>query len=265
MLAMFRWSTALFALALAGCQGDPVESSSTDAGAESGLPPGVTLRDGCPVGRGPEMANLGSYCIDRTEVARAAFNAFLADGTKPEWPANCGTPAYPAPQSDHTDHPMTGVTFCEAQVFCRWAGKRLCGARKGPSLDLASALTATSMWTYACWSGESSKPFPYGETYQRTTCLGERQSGTSPGTLASNLAGTGCRAALEPFRQVIDLSGNVAEWEDACSGPDLLASCRVRGGSWNDMEASALRCDGPRTEPKGSRLPDVGFRCCYQP
>ncbi len=275
MAAMIRWSTALsFVLVLAGCQGDPVAVPTTDAGADApgetaadaGLPPGVSLRDGCPTGRGPEMANLGTFCMDRTEVTRSNFNQFLGDvAGRPEWPAGCGSPSYPAARADFGDHPATNVTFCEAQVYCRWAGKRLCGARAGGSQTVASALTATSMWTFACWGGETARAYPYGEAYQRTSCLGERLAGTSPGTVAVNLAATGCRSAIEPFRQVIDLSGGVGEWEDACSTSDVTGACRVRGGSWNDMEPTALRCDGPRTEPKGSRLDDVGFRCCYQP
>lgn len=273
MADMLRHFIAAAVLCIAGCQGEQVESDATDAGAEasaetstdSGLPPGVVLRDGCPTGRGPEMANLGTFCMDRTEVTRSNFNSFLADTAgRPEWPAGCGSPSYPAPRVDLGDHPATNVTFCEALVYCRWAGKELCGARTGSTLPLASALTATSMWTFACWAGESARAYPYGETYERTTCLGERLA-APPGTVAVNLLGSGCHSSIEPFRQVIDLSGGVAEWEDACSGPEVTANCRARGGSWNDTDPNALRCDGPRTEPKGSRLPDVGLRCCYRP
>lgn len=257
---------------LFGCQGDRVDApaaadATSDAAIEAGLPPGVVLRDGCPVGRGPEMANLGGFCMDRTEVTRSNFNTFLADTAgRPAWPATCGSPAYPAPFADALDHPATRVTQCEAQVFCRWSGKTLCGARTtGTVLTPTAALTSSSMWTFACWSGESARAYPYGDAYQRTTCLGERLVGTSPGTVPVNPTGTKCRSSTEPFSQVIDLSGSVAEWEEACSSADVTATCRVRGGGWDTLDASGLRCDADRLEPRGSRLPDVGFRCCYQP
>lgn len=265
---------------LSGCQGDPVEAavdtgvavdagSDTDAGGatDAGLPPGVVLRDGCPIGRGPEMANLGTFCMDVTEVTRSNVNTFLADTSgRPPWPAGCGSPAYPAPYGGALDHPATQVTQCEAQVYCRWAGKTLCGARtKGTTLTGATARTASSMWTFACWSGTTARAYPYGDTYQRETCLGERLLGSSPGTVPVDPTGTKCRSTVEPFRQVIDLSGSVAEWEDACSSADVTATCQVRGGSWDTMESSGLRCDADRQVPRGSRLPDVGFRCCYQP
>lgn len=264
---MPRIATLMLVVCVGACRGESVdEPASVDAGSEtSGLPSGVFLRDGCPSGRGPEMANLGAFCMDRSEVTRSNFNAFLADPGKPAWPSSCGSPSYPAATTDSGDHPATNVTFCEAEVYCRWAGKQLCGARSGGAVTPEAALTASSMWTYACWSGETPRAYPYGEAYERTRCLGERLVGSSPGTVPVNVAGTNCRSDREPFRQVIDLSGSIAEWEDACSGADVAATCRVRGGSWNEMSSPNLRCDAARSEPKGSRLSDVGFRCCYRP
>lgn len=68
------------------------------------------------------------------------------------------------------------------------------------------------------------------------------------------------------------MSGNVAEWEDACDGTAANANCRVRGGSFlaaNDP--TTLSCGGmrmvqrvppPPAQGEMDPLRDIGFRCC---
>lgn len=103
----------------------------------------------CPSGRGPAMVRIPmsegrSACIDATEVTREQYAAFLADsnahgaGSRLE---SCGI----APYKDEPDaaclaepvvckgdcarHPQVCVSHCNAQAFCKWAGKRLgCGS-----------------------------------------------------------------------------------------------------------------------------------------
>lgn len=58
------------------------------------------------------------------------------------------------------------------------------------------------------------------------------------------------------------LGGNVAEWVGEV-GEDGRAE--VRGGSWMDTEPAALRAASRLSLPADARLPDVGFRCVWDP
>ena len=58
---------------------------------------------------------------------------------------------------------------------------------------------------------------------------------------------------------LFDMSGNAAEWEDAC---DDFAGCRVRGGGFSDKKAQDLACAADRVELRMFKADDVGFRCC---
>ena len=62
------------------------------------------------------------------------------------------------------------------------------------------------------------------------------------------------------------MSGNVAEWENSCSGSNgANDQCLVRGGSFLSS-ADDAKCAAQRTVDRapmsGSDLLDVGFRCC---
>jgi formylglycine-generating enzyme required for sulfatase activity len=54
------------------------------------------------------------------------------------------------------------------------------------------------------------------------------------------------------------MSGNVAEWEDDCTGTE----CVVRGGSYMTTAQNELRCDDRNLEGRSDTTPDIGFRCC---
>ena len=63
------------------------------------------------------------------------------------------------------------------------------------------------------------------------------------------------------------MSGNVAEWEDACTaqiGPDDV--CIVRGGSWGSNTSAELACDVTNiTKTRNTTSDRIGFRCCADP
>jgi len=58
---------------------------------------------------------------------------------------------------------------------------------------------------------------------------------------------------------LVDMSGNVAEWVDACDTDGK--KCRVRGGSYSSSDES-LRCDAAAHELRTDTSRAVGFRCC---
>lgn len=64
---------------------------------------------------------------------------------------------------------------------------------------------------------------------------------------------------MPPYDAIFDMSGNVAEWTDQCSGGGPKASCVIRGGAYD----SALACDSlVFRNPAAATVPGLGFRCC---
>ena len=70
-----------------------------------------------------------------------------------------------------------------------------------------------------------------------------------------------CRSSIEAYRDLVDLSGNAFEWEDACEGGSESAFCQVRGGSFNSDE-SLDACSAAHTYKRDFASYYVGFRCC---
>ena len=216
----------------------------------------------CTGDAGPESVQVGSYCIDKTEVTAAQYAGFLAAveaGAPLPLPAACAgktsfTPGAPLAQGDY---PVASVDWCDAFAFCVWAGKRLCGRiGGGASAWTEVADSGASQWYRAC-SFEGLRPYPYGAAYQARACNG-----------ADNGIGTtwsaGVNSCAGGFPGVYDLSGNVWEWEDSCAGAASTDPCRVRGGGYKDTR-DLLRCDYAYPFSRASVDPTLGFRCCSAP
>lgn len=232
----------------------------------------ATSDEGCPsTGRGPRMVRLGGFCIDATEVTVEHYNAFLRDDPGPQ-PAFCtwnqsyvpGERVGATPQcfQGFARAPVACVDFCDAFMFCAWAGKRLCGDPNGGAASFAEPDDPRrSAWYAACaGDGEPQRAFPYGDTYDPRACNGHAQSGG-----AAAVAG-GLRACQHDDAGVFDLSGNVWEWEDATEpvdgGPGPASDlARIRGGSYTDEEGQ-LHCAAREAQPRDFQQYNVGFRCC---
>jgi formylglycine-generating enzyme required for sulfatase activity len=211
---------------------------------------------------------LDEFRIARVPVTVAQFAAFVqATGyrttaeergsavvyTGSEWKdvkgANWSHPR--GPQSDvrqKQDHPVTCVSWYDAQAFCQWAGVRL---------------PTEAEWEKAA-RGTDGRIFPWGDdaptkdhcnfamNVQDTTPVGKYPRGASP-------------------YGVLDMAGNVWEWTsslfksypyDAADGredSEAGGSRTLRGGSWNDT------VDGVRCAYRGRNNPDLrndylGFR-----
>lgn len=254
--------------ALERCAGlDDAACDERDAGAvpEEAAPPADG--PGCPTGRGPRMARVdlgdASACVDLTEVTVDAFAAFVAAGAPaPERPARaCAgratrVPTGWPPPPGRGGAPVTGVDYCEAEAFCAWAGKSLCGAVGGGPLDARRVgEPAVDLWTRAC-AGAAARAFPYGDRYDPRACNGvDREAGAALTVGALPTCGAGEGAPL-------DLSGNVWEWTAACERDEGDEDpCWVRGGAFN-APAAELGCGARRLEARGRGDETVGFRCC---
>jgi formylglycine-generating enzyme required for sulfatase activity len=134
---------------------------------------------------------------------------------------------------------------------------RLCGALLGGPVEFtAFDDPASSQWSHAC-TGGGVLSYPYGDVYDPSIC---NAAGYGAGATIASGEAVACRAAVTPLALVRDLSGNVAEWEDACK-KDKNADdpCHARGGGF---AAADPACAANERPARGTARPDLGFRCC---
>jgi formylglycine-generating enzyme required for sulfatase activity len=176
---------------------------------------------------------------------------------------NSFLPSGGAPPSD--DYPVNRVSWCQAFAYCKWAGKHLCGKIGGGENAFSDFLRVdSSEWYNACSNGGVDR-FPYGSSYVPDNCV---STDSDPARVAEPvLSSPACRSQ----NGVLDLSGNVWEWEDSCGTVNFDTVCRARGGAFDALApatsapGSAVACDADSTP--NELLPeatgrDLGFRCC---
>ncbi len=251
--------------------GETTSGESTDTGdstSEGGecLVCGTPNCGACPVG--PMVGFDGEFEIDAYEVTNLQYADFLEIKVGPALQSpSCGwnedfTPLVWPLQAELIHVPVVGVDWCDAYAYCKWAGKRLCGAIGGGpgGYGLLQVKNAdTDQWYRAC-SGMNGNLYPYGPTSVDAKCNdsyamkgGPIDVGTMPGCEGSSSG-------------LFDMGGNVWELTDACIGPEDNADCLRRGGSFMSVkmmdEADPMRCDVFSHRPRKTRLDHVGFRCC---
>src|SRR5262249_29635960 len=119
-----------------------------------------------------------------------------------------------------------------------------------------------SEWYNACSAG-GTKTYPYGDSYNKSVCIGQDYDGMV-GTQTTDVVhptkqASGC---VGGYPRLYDMSGNVAEWEDACDGTTGQDDiCLARGG---DVYAPAynLECGTEAIASRGASGALLGFRCC---
>lgn len=183
----------------------------------------------------PREVDVAPFAIDTFEVTEARWQACVRASACPEGAAAI---------SGEPGRAIAGVTFDEAEAFCRFAGGRV------PSRDeLAFAI-----------SGDGRR-YPWGDT--GVVCR-RAAWGLEGGPCATGAAGpdtAGAHPAGASRDGVQDLAGNVAEWAISPDAGEGRAD--IIGGSWRDVEAAALRGWNRRAAPKAARDATVGFRCVY--
>lgn len=112
---------------------DPETSGKSETGTEAGSD--VTQAPECPGTAEPTgvrvHAEAGTWCVDSSEVTRAQYAVFVASADLPQ-PSFCAWNNSYVPNdhwtdSPHDGRPVTRVDWCDAYMYCAWAGKRLCG------------------------------------------------------------------------------------------------------------------------------------------
>jgi formylglycine-generating enzyme required for sulfatase activity len=153
--------------------------------------------------------------------------------------------------------PVVCVDYCDAEAYCRVHGKRLCGRVGGSMNDPGEVVDPAADEWYAACAGAAESLYPYGNTASASQCNGSGYDPAHPGPrdLATLSA---CQGSLPGL---YNMSGNVAEWEWACSSSSATATCATRGGSYLDGPYE-LRCAGSIDRSRMAASETVGFRCC---
>lgn len=230
--------------------------------------PSDAIPDGpCGPLPGATMVAIGTFCVDSTEVTVAEYTAYLAakggdtSGQPPECSAwnNSLVPGGWPPAGPDTQ-PVVNLNWCQAYMYCAWAGKHLCGALDGGPADPNLWYDSTaSQWFKVCsHNNDGLHAYPYGNSFQPTTCNGKDDGiGHAVPSLATCVGG---------YPGVFDMSGNVLEWENSCNppgdaGPGPGEYCHTRGGDYGSDDGGMV-CNAGVEYTRGSAAPNLGFRCC---
>jgi len=180
------------------------------------------------------------------------------------------------------DYPVVGVTWEQAQAFCRWRTDYL--AASGLDAQIYR-LPTEAEWEYAARGGRKLAAYPWGGNYARDS-KGCFLANFKPYRGAYNDDTGTTTMKVAQFRPndygLFDMAGNVAEWTSSAyntaantytndlnpnfqytarkDDPDILKRKVVKGGSWKDV--SAYLRNGSRTyEYQYEDRCYIGFRC----
>lgn len=183
----------------------------------------------------PREAAVEPFGVDAVEVTEARWSACVAAGACPAI-ALSGEPG----------RAVANVTLDEASRYCAFAGGAL------PTSDQLAFATA----------GPGGRRYAWGDTGAvcRRAAFGLRDGPCGAGATGPEIAGSHPDGASPDG--VRDLSGNVAEWALPVDGATGVGD--VRGGSWADGVAPALRSWQRRSVPAATRSAEVGLRCVYR-
>ena len=157
------------------------------------------------------------------------------DGSRPPWFWRDGRWNVP-------NQPVVGVSFWEAEAFCKWAGGRLPDEYE---------------WEAAARGPEGLK-YPWGDDWEDGIC---NSSVTGFGTTSP--VGIFPRSRSKPFG-LEEMAGNVWEWcgsfyDPAQQQPGSKRARVLRGGSWDNYRGDVRSAGRIGVHPV-SRYGDVGFR-----
>ena len=203
---------------------------------------------------GPEhRMNVDEFYIDIYEVTNLQYKKFI-DETHRKSPQHFVNRRYPKGKADH---PVTYVSWYDAQAYCQWAGKRL-----PTDIEWEKAARGTDGRTYP-WGNAFN--INYANTPQRWAALGKEGDTTPVGAFPEGRSVYG----------VYDMSGNVWEWTSSWYLP-YPGNQRVsenygeiyktlKGGSWWDCSFYKCGISAPLYNRsfflRGTRNKSFGFRC----
>lgn len=202
--------------------------------------------DGDEDARPVHRVRLAAFQMSRCEVTHAQYARFL-QATGRQAPAHWTNNRF-----GNDLQPVVGVSWEDADAYCRWAGGRL---------------PTEAEWEYAA-RGTDGRPYPWGrEPVDATRAAYHLDVGFG----ATKPVG-GAPAGASPFG-VLDMAGNVFEWcsdwyaADAYgrsaaenpAGPSTGEQRVIRGGAWISLP-DACHAAARGHFPPGSRSLLIGIR-----
>jgi len=237
-------------------------SQPSDAGSDApvdAIPPGMVV----------VSTTVKSFLIDSHEVTIGEFADYkekvtLLDAGDAGFPVVCAFKVGLGPDASGSqctfvtgpNAPVHCVDWCDAFVYCRDHGKRLCGAINGGAAG--NPVDAfSSQWVRACAGGTNAAVYPYGGTNGDSTKC--NVNGNELHDVGSHPECVGSVPGL------FDMSGNANELDDSCTGDGgdggANDTCFIHGGSAGSSVGGA-RCDFVETRFRGDSDFLTGFRCC---
>lgn len=198
---------------------------------------------------------IDAFYMDRFETTTGRYAKFL-DATGPKympefWDELTG--------KNTEEMPVVGVSWNEANAYCRWAGKRL---------------PTEAEWEKAA-RGTDGRRYPWGEALPTVDRANYENS--SPATYEGALSPVGSHATGKSPYGVDDLAGNASEWvadwysesftaDDVYNprGPGAGEKKVIRGGGRYDPGDRLIATKRWFASPE-TRADDMGFRCASDP
>lgn len=208
---------------------------------------------------------LAEFRISRYPVTNAQFAVFVREtgGAAPQhWPA--GQMA-----AEMSDHPVTYVSWDDAQAFCIWLTERA-GAGEGDGEGAGEGgahLPTEAQWEFAA-RGVEGREYPWGNDPPTPEHANYQESGIED-TAQVGLHGSGATP-----EGVHDLAGNVRQWcldwydgyqdpaQDDPAGPAEGRDRTLRGGAYVDAPGTLRGAYRFNVDPD-SRFGFVGFRVAW--
>ncbi|MGH7534168.1 MAG: formylglycine-generating enzyme family protein, partial [Gemmatimonadales bacterium] len=198
----------------------------------------------------PHRVSVHAFRIDRYEVTNDDYLVCVEAKV-------CSAPERHA-WSEQPLVPVTGVSWYDADAYCRWRGQRL---------------PLEAEWELAASGGNPGRKYPWGDVISRGDAnYGNRNPGPRPvGSYRRNDFG------------LFDMAGNVSEWCQDWYGPTYYGGVSPegsvpdnptgppggthkvkRGGSWKQYAAD-LRVSARSFMTPSARDEGIGFRCAGGP
>jgi formylglycine-generating enzyme required for sulfatase activity len=242
------------------------------------IPPGKFLMADAKDPKAPprEVTISRPFHMGVYEVTRGQYAQFIKDSRyTPQRHRDGKMPArrWDAPGFDQTDdHPVTWVTWEDADAFCKWLSKRTGRTVKLPS---------EQQWEYACRAGATGLRYWEGEPTTAPCNAADQSYAKAAGKKAgfpwddgSPYTAPAGQFAPNAFG-LYDMLGNVWEWCDQPAAPATAPATQatqpqrtpmgqVRGGAF-DCTGSWLKCGERHGHPLSSPRENLGFRVIVEP
>jgi formylglycine-generating enzyme required for sulfatase activity/serine/threonine protein kinase len=229
-----------------------------------------------------------AFCIGRTEVTIEDYKACVAaqkqGGCKPpdtsqvelcSWDEERRAPNKDKPKLHK--HPMSCVTWYEAQAYCKWApgGNAAAQKRLPREEEWEYAARGAKGWRYP-WGGNTIYPEPQTRMNvceKRCKDLKELLKADNPKTMYGDVSdGWDKTAPVGSFPKGVtpsglsDMAGNVAEFTSGQYCQYNNTSCKddrrvARGGHWWETEPVYVSTYHRNAVPQNERRNFIGFRC----